>query len=111
MPGKAYISLSPEVLNIDTVWSALNWLHHFASLKQPSETDEQLKARLLKSSQVTIFEAGYESGHDFGPVITVEGTRDGKRQSLEIVVPWNKVLAVVRNKAGEFKPGFTPESS
>jgi len=111
MPEKVIVSLSTDVLGIDGVWSALLWVQHFDTYRQPNEDDQQLRARLSKLKEVTIFAAGYNSDHHYGPVITVKRTRDGEDQSLEIVVPWHKVLAVVIDKTGNFQPGFAQEPS
>jgi hypothetical protein len=121
MPGKAYVTVSPDVLNIHNVWSALVWIEQFANETLPAGGYDQLRAQLSQENQLLIVADGYDPDHHFGPVLTLKGTRPKvpefkskfatEEESLEIVVPWNKVLSVVRDNNGKFKPGFYGETN
>lgn len=108
MSRGALVSLCPDVLDLELIWSALLFVEHFEKYRLPGQSEDELKTHLSSRGCVEINASGYDPSHHFGPVITVELTVNGKKRELEIIVPWQKVLGVVRDKAGGFTPGFKP---
>jgi hypothetical protein len=106
MPQKALVCLHPSVLDLDPVLMALLWVDNFKKVNKTGESDDEFRKRLAELGYVVIHAAHYDPAGIFGPILTVEGMRGNKKNSLEIVVPWSKVLAVVHDKTGKFEPGF-----
>lgn len=94
--------MSPDVLEIATVVAALLWA-------KAAKDEDALKKQVARLGYLRVLASKYDSDHHFGPVMTLEAVHNGTKQSLEIIVPWHKVLAVVRDRTGKLELGFKPE--
>jgi hypothetical protein len=99
MPKRTTVSIAPNVLESDVLWSALSFLNCFGDNAKVS--DEARRKRAMEKKEVLLTAVKYNADHHFGPALTLEGKRSGESYQIEIMIPWHSVRAIVTDETGQ----------
>ena len=99
MPKRTIVSVAPDVLESDSLWSALSFLNYFGDSAKGD--DEGLREIVMEEKEVLLRAVKYNPDHHFGPALTLEGKRSRENYRIEIMIPWHSVRSIVTDETGQ----------
>jgi hypothetical protein len=84
------------------------WLTECGAFNQYAADAELSVESLLRqwresASYIPVESTTYESDHQFGPILGIEGANG---QSIQIVIPWAQIVGVLIDRTGNMSAGF-----